>query len=166
MFRLLVFAVLMLAGGVVAVRFVDQAARPPAAAAMPVQPAAQPANSRTMEIRASDGGHFGVEARVDGRRLQFLIDTGASQVVLRASDAAKLGLHPSARDYSIRISTANGEGRAARVDLRMVEVGNIIVRDLPALVVADEALATNLLGMSFLSRVRWSHERGRLVLEQ
>jgi aspartyl protease family protein len=166
MFRLLVFAGMMLVGGVMAVGYIEKAARPPVASATPAQPAAQPANSRTMVIRAAEGGHFGVEARVDGRRLEFLVDTGASQVVLRASDAAKLGLHPSPRDYSIRISTANGEGRAARVDLRMVEVGNIIVRDLPALVVPDEALSVNLLGMSFLSRVRWSHERGRLVLEQ
>jgi aspartyl protease family protein len=168
MFRLLVFATMMMVGAVAAVRFVDRAARPPTASAMPVQPAPvqQPANSRTMEIRAGEGGHFGVEARVDGRRLQFLVDTGASQVVLRASDAAKLAVHPNPRDYSIKISTANGEGRAALVQLRMVEVGNIIVRDLPALIVADEALSTNLLGMSFLSRVRWSHERGKLVLEQ
>jgi len=48
----------------------------------------------------------------------------------------------------------------------MVEVGNIMVRNVPALVHPDEALGVNLLGMSFLSRVRWMHERGRLVLEQ
>ena len=48
----------------------------------------------------------------------------------------------------------------------MVEVGNIVVRDLPALVSPDEALGVNLLGMSFLSRVRWTHERGKLILEQ
>ena len=62
-----------------------------------------------MIIKAGDGGHFAVEARVDGRRLAFLIDTGASQIALRASDAARLGFHPGKRDYSVRISTANGE---------------------------------------------------------
>ena len=41
-----------------------------------------------------------------------------------------------------------------------------MVRDLPALVHADDALGVNLLGMSFLSRLRWTHERGKLVLEQ
>jgi len=40
------------------------------------------------------------------------------------------------------------------------------VRDLPALVSPDDALGVNLLGMSFLSRVRWSHERGKLTIEQ
>jgi aspartyl protease family protein len=62
--------------------------------------------------------------------------------------------------------TANGEGRAARVDLNMVEVGHITVRNVLALVTPDEMLPVNLLGMSFLSRLRWSHERGNLILEQ
>src|SRR5712691_6908341 len=167
MFRILVLAGFMLAAGVVAVRFVDQAGHAPALAmAAKPAPAPEPANSRTMVIKAGAGGHFGVEARVDGRRVAFMVDTGASHIALRESDAARLGIHPMARDYSIKMSTANGEGRAARVELRMVEVGDIIVRDLPALVVPDGALSVNLLGMSFLSRVRWTHERGNLVLEQ
>jgi clan AA aspartic protease (TIGR02281 family) len=103
---------------------------------------------------------------VDGRRISFLVDTGASQIALRESDAARLGIHPTPRDYKVKIHTANGIGRAALVQLRMVEVGNIVVRDLPALVSPDEALGVNLLGMSFLSRVRWTHERGKLILEQ
>jgi aspartyl protease family protein len=64
------------------------------------------------------------------------------------------------------MQTANGIGKAARVQLGRVEVGGITVRDVDALVVPDESLSTNLLGMTFLSRVKWSHDRGRLVLEQ
>ena len=48
----------------------------------------------------------------------------------------------------------------------MVEVGDIVVRDLPALIIPDNLLNVNLLGMTFLSSVRWSHERGKLMLEQ
>jgi aspartyl protease family protein len=117
-------------------------------------------------LRANDGGHFAVDARVDGRRIEFMVDTGASQIALRESDAAKLGFHPTPRDYTIKISTANGVGRAALVQLGMIEVGDIIVRDLPALISPDEMLGVNLLGMSFLSRVRFSHERGKLIIEQ
>ena len=73
---------------------------------------------------------------------------------------------PKERDYAIRINTANGAGRAAQVDLRMVEVGDIVVRDLSALIIRDNMLNVNLLGMRFLSRLRWSHERGKLMLEQ
>ena len=96
----------------------------------------------------------------------FMVDTGASHIALRASDAARLGFHPWPRDYSIKIGTANGEGRAALVQLGTVEIGTILVRDLPALVSPDEALGINLLGMSFLSRVRWSHDHGNLIIEQ
>jgi aspartyl protease family protein len=168
MFRILFFAGLLLAAGVVAARMVDQSARAPTAAkAMTAAPAPAVANnSRSLVIKAGNGGHFEVEARVDGRRIAFMVDTGASQIALRESDAARLGLRPSSRDYTIKINTANGVGRAALVQLRMVEVGNIVVRDLPALVSPDEALGVNLLGMSFLSRVRWTHERGKLTLEQ
>ena len=168
MFRILFFAGLLLAAGVLAARFVDQSARAPTAAkAMPAVPAPAVANnSRSLVIKAGNGGHFEVEARVDGRRIAFMVDTGASQIALRESDAARLGLRPTPRDYTIKINTANGIGRAALVQLRMVEVGNIVVRDLPALVSPDDALGVNLLGMSFLSRVRWTHERGKLILEQ
>ncbi len=50
--------------------------------------------------------------------------------------------------------------------LDRVELNGISVRDVEAIVMPDEALSTNLLGMSFLSRVKWTHDRGRLVLEQ
>jgi aspartyl protease family protein len=119
-----------------------------------------------VELSRGNGGHFWADARIDGLRLELVVDTGATQVALRAVDAARLGIHPSARDYTIKVSTANGVTRAALVQLHMIEIGNIVVRDVPALVHADDALGVNLLGMSFLSRVRFTHERGRLILEQ
>jgi aspartyl protease family protein len=163
MLRILLAAGMLLGAGVLSARYADQVARVPNAA---TAQAAVPTNSRTMVLKAGDGGHFEVDARIDGRRLTFVVDTGASQIALRESDAARLGFHPTPRDYSIKTYTANGVGRAALVNLGMVEVGNIIVRDLPALVHPDDALSVNLLGMSFLSRVRWSHERGKLIIEQ
>jgi aspartyl protease family protein len=123
-------------------------------------------NYRTVTLQGDGRGHFIAETRVDGRSMEFLVDTGASAIALRESSAAKLGIHPSARDYSVKMQTANGIGKAARVRLDRVELGGILVRDVDALVVPDEALGTNLLGMTFLSRVKWSYDRGRLVLEQ
>lgn len=166
--RTIVFAAALLGVGVLAARLVDRSVpAPPAPSAMAAQPMSEPSNnSRSVTLSRGNGGHFWTDARVDGRRLEFMVDTGASQVALRASAAAQLGIHPTARDYSIKINTANGVTRAALVQLRMVEIGNIVVRDVPALVHADEALGLNLLGMSFLSRVRFTHDRGKLVLEQ
>jgi aspartyl protease family protein len=166
MLRIVLMAVMLLGTGLIAARYADHVTHGPATAAMAPSANAAPANSRTMVLRANDGGHFAVDARVDGRRIEFMVDTGASQIALRESDAAKLGFHPTPRDYTIKISTANGVGRAALVQLGMIEVGNIIVRDLPAIVSPDKVLNVNLLGMSFLSRVRWSHERGKLIIEQ
>ena len=103
---------------------------------------------------------------MDGRPISFIVDTGASHITLRESDAARLGYHPRDRDYVITIRTANGEGRAAPIDLRVVEIEDITVHDVRALVVPDDALSVNLLGMTFLSRIKWTHESGQLVLEQ
>jgi aspartyl protease family protein len=171
MVRLLIGALILIGVGVFAVRLLDQNARTSAnanaaAKTMTVAQAPAPSNARSMTIKRNDGGHFAVDARVDGRRIAFMVDTGASQITIRESDAARLGFHPRQSDYTVRISTANGEGRAAVVELRMVEVGDIVVRDLRALVVPDNALSVNLLGMSFLSRVRWTHDRGKLTIEQ
>jgi aspartyl protease family protein len=135
-------------------------------AAAPQSTGPNASSSRTVTLSRSSDGHFRTDARIDGRRLELVVDTGASQIALRASDAARLGIHPTARDYSVRVSTANGITRAALVQLLRVEIDDIVVRDVPALVHPDETLGVNLLGMSFLSRVRWTHERGKLILEQ
>ena len=112
-------------------------------------------------------GHFVVDARVDGRHMGFMLDTGASVVALRARDAAGLGIHPVARDFTVEVKTANGSTRAAPVQLGMVEVGGLNVRNVAALVSPDEALSENLLGLSFLSRLRrFEYSNGKMVLEQ
>ena len=120
-----------------------------------------------MTVRADARGHFQVEGSVDGRRMDFLVDTGASVVALRERDAAKLGIHPVPRDYTASVSTANGTIKAAAVQLNSLEVGGIRVHGVRAMVLPDQALSDNLLGMSFLSRVRrFEMANGRLVMEQ
>ena len=166
MVRILITALVLLAGGVIAVRYVENAGRAPVAMTAAPVPVSSAASARNIVLTKGNNGHFAVEARVDGRRLEFLVDTGASHIALRQSDAARLGIHPRSSDFTVRVSTANGVTKAAMVELRMVEVGDIVVRNVPAIVHSDEGLSVNLLGMSFLSRVRWSHDRGRLVLEQ
>ena len=70
-------------------------------------------------------------------------------------------------EYSAVINTANGKVRAAPVSLRMVEVGGVIVQNVQAVVMPDEALSENLLGLSFLSRLRrFEYRENRLVLEE
>ena len=104
---------------------------------------------------------------MNGRFVPVLVDTGASMVVLRESDAANAGIRPRSSDYTALVSTANGKVKAAPATLDRIEAGGITVFDVPALVLPDDVLGTNLLGMSFLSRLkRYEVADGRLVLEQ
>jgi aspartyl protease family protein len=136
-------------------------------AAKRAEPAPQTANYRTATVLADRRGHFQVEGAVDGRRLDFMVDTGASFVALRERDAGKLGIFPAPRDYTGRSSTANGVIKVAPVRLSSLEVNGIRVYDVQAVVIPDESLGVNLLGMSFLSRVRrFEMANGRLVMEQ
>jgi aspartyl protease family protein len=163
----IIFAVLALVVAGIVPRYYNGVGGATAAApAAAPEPAASVANARSMTIPRGQNGHFSVEAEVDGRRMEFLIDTGASVIALRERDAARLGIHPAQREYTANVATANGNVRAAPVELNRVDVGSLTVRNVAALVLPDEVLGQNLLGMSFLSRVRWEHRDGRLVLEQ
>jgi aspartyl protease family protein len=144
----------------------------PVAPTAPPAPAAQVATTEPTSsgwrvvIQPDRRGHFRVEGAIDGRRLEFIVDTGASVVTLTESDAARLGFHPAARDYVAQLKTANGTVRAAPMRLGMVEIGGLMLRNVQAVVLPDEALSENLLGLSFLSRLRrFEYREGRLVLE-
>ena len=131
----------------------------------PVAP--NPANTRAITLAPDNHGHFRVDGRVDARPMDFIVDTGATMVALTARDAETLGIHPAPGDYTIGVSTANGNARAAPVTLNRVEIGSITIRDVSAMVMPDGALSQNLLGMTFLSRLhRYEYSNGRLVLEQ
>jgi len=102
-------------------------------------------------VKAADG-HFWAEAKVDGRAVRFLVDTGATAVALSQTDAKRLGIDTQALDYSYRVMTASGETRAASVNLASISVAGAQVRDVEALVV-EKGLETSLLGMSYLGRL-------------
>lgn len=115
-------------------------------------------------IHAGPHGHFMVEAMVNGVPIDFMVDTGASHVVLTLEDARKLGLSPSNLSFTQQFQSANGLVRAAPVELREFRIGQFRLYDLEASVNGGP-LPISLLGMSFLERLR-SYEvaRGRLVL--
>lgn len=126
-----------------------------------------PASGRTVSIPRDGRGHFQTEGRVDGQRIGFMVDTGASVVALNESSAARFGLRPSRSDYNATVSTANGTIKAARARIAMLDVGGLVVRDVDAMVLPDEALSENLLGLSFLSRLRrFEYANGQMVLER
>ena len=125
------------------------------------------ASGRSLNIPRDARGHFQTDGRIEGQRVNFMIDTGASLVALNEKSAARFGLRPSRSDYNATVSTANGTIKAARTRLAMIELGGLVVRDVDAVVLPDEALSENLLGLSFLSKLkRFEYANGRLVLEQ
>ncbi len=166
------FAALALVASVVVPRYAAQmnGARPASTVmvAHPVVPAGPAAaNSRSVVIPRDEHGHFEVEGRVDGRRLKFMVDTGASVIALTTNDAAMLGIHPARNEFTALVKTANGTVRAAPIELNMVEISDLVLHDVAAMVLPEGALSDNLLGLSFLSRLRrFEYSEGRLVLEQ
>jgi len=170
--QIIAFAVVALIAGGYLARYADKTVvEAPAPQAATVQSAEQPmqvsAGQHKMELASGRDGHFRVDARVDGRHIDFMVDTGASLVILRETDAAQVGLHPMPRDYTAIVSTANGRTKAAPAKLDRIEVGDIAVFDVPALVMPDDALSQNLLGVAFLSRLRrYEYADGRMLLEQ
>jgi aspartyl protease family protein len=134
--------------------------------AAPVAMAA-PVAGRTLNIPQDARGHFATDGRIEGQRIGFMVDTGASVIALNESSAAQFGLRPSRGDYNATVTTANGTIKAARTRIAMVDVGGLVVRDVDAMVLPDEALSENLLGLSFLSRLkRFEYANGMMVLEQ
>jgi len=166
----LTFTAAAIVAGMIIPRYVEQMNTHPQGrmTAMPaVSTSANNSGPGSVEVQRDAFGHFSVMGRVDGRDLSFTVDTGASVIALTAADAAQLGIHPDNSDYTMLIRTANGLVRAAPTTLGMVEIGNIMLRDVSAVILPDRALSENLLGMSFLSRLsHFDYSRGKMVLEQ
>jgi len=167
--QLLVIAGLFLALGTIFTGYAERALDVPPAPKADAPPAMPQSRNpgRTVVIPRDSRGHFQVDGRVDGKRIEFMVDTGASVIALTARDAARLGIRPTSREFTAEVKTANGTVRAARTQLNRVEIDDVTVRDVAALVVPDEALSESLLGLSFLSKLRrFEYSNGKLVLEQ
>lgn len=170
--NILFFAAIIAGAGVFMAQLADRMSPGSALANAPrkevtVGVATAPASGRSISIARDARGHFQTDARIDGQRIDFMVDTGASVVALNERSAARFGLRPSRGDYNATVTTANGTLKAARARIAMMDVGGLVVRDVEAMVLPDEALSENLLGLSFLSRLkRFEYANGRLVLEQ
>jgi aspartyl protease family protein len=134
-------------------------------AAPAAQPVPRKAASRSMAIRAGQGGHFLVDASVDGVAVRFVVDTGATRVVLTPEDAKRVGLQVRDRHFTEKSYTAGGIVRVAPVTLRELRIGHLTVRDVEASV-NEQPIGISLLGMTFLSRLDGYRVEGdKLILE-
>ena len=177
--RIIFFAVIMISAGLSMARTADQMRATPAAATTantnaaasrvvaPSRTTVAQSSSRSVSIPRDPRGHFLTDGRINGQRVDFMIDTGASVVALNERTAARFGLRPTPGEYNAAVSTANGTIRAARTRIAMIDLGGLVVRDVEAMVLPDTALSENLLGLSFLSKLkRYEYANGKMVLEQ
>ncbi len=105
----------------------------------------------TIAIPRALDGHFYADLRVNGEKITFVVDTGASDIVLAPQDAEKAGLDPDTLRYLGRARTANGEVRTAGVTINTLEFAGFVDTDVPASVNGSE-MDMSLLGMSYLRR--------------
>lgn len=172
----LAFGMVCIAGAVVGVKYIDQNQAHPsseqktatlAAATAPSQSQSQASASpyqagwrREVHIPAGHDRQFHVTASVNRQAVNFLIDTGASFVALRESDARRAGIYLKSTDYTSPVSTANGVTKAARVTVDQIEINGLLVRQVDTFILPDSQLAVNLLGMTFLSELESVEARG------
>ena len=118
----------------------------------------------SVSFPAGPDGHFYVQARVNGNRVTFMVDTGASDIVLTPNDARRVGFDPADLKFDQLAQTANGTVTGAAIRIDNFTVGPIAMSDIPAAVNGAD-MSESLLGMEFLNRLSsWRVENGVLTL--
>jgi aspartyl protease family protein len=119
----------------------------------------------SVTLAKSESGHFEVLGEVNGTTVPFMVDTGASSIVLSADDARRAGIEPDKLTYGTPVMTANGMAKAANITLDTLKIGAIERRNIRAMVTQDGRMQGSLLGMNFLNTLSGFSVRGdRLVL--
>jgi aspartyl protease family protein len=121
------------------------------------------ASAREVVIPASLGGHFITSGAINGRPVQFMVDTGATLVALGQAEAERLGLDWR-NGQRVLMQTANGAAPALLLTLSAVRVGEVELANVQA-VVMPMAMPHVLLGNSFLSRLQMRRDNDVMRLE-
>jgi aspartyl protease family protein len=120
-------------------------------------------SSNKIVLPLASGGHFFAQGLVNGKPIQFMVDTGATTVALGVDDAKRMGI-----DYQkgrpVRMGTANGVAQGWLVKLNSVKIGDVEVYEVEAIVGPNMPYA--LLGNSFLSRFSMNRTSDQMVLER
>lgn len=100
-------------------------------------------------IARSGDGHFYIDVKANGQIINFLIDTGATDIAISKRDAIRLGINPKELNYTRRYKTANGVSYAAPIKIKQLTIGGKTFHNVEAHVVSGD-LGTSLLGMSLI----------------
>ena len=115
-------------------------------------------------LQAGSGGHFTTLGSINGRSVQFVVDTGATFVALSVADAERVGLNYQS-GQPVRMSTANGLANGWRLSLNSLRIGDVDVAGVEA-VVTPQAMPYVLLGNSYLTRFQMRRENDQMTLER
>ena len=116
-------------------------------------------------VLTADGrGHFLPAGQINGRAVQFMVDTGATSVALGMTDAKRINLAYESGER-VMVNTANGTAVAYRVRLDSVRIGDVTAYGVEA-VVTPQSMPYVLLGNSFLSRFQMQRQNDQLTLEK
>lgn len=119
---------------------------------------------RRIVLHAGSNGHFRTPGQINGRSVNFIVDTGASVVSLSVPDADAIGL-PYKSGQTVQVSTANGVTVGWRIMLSSVRLGSVDVYNVEALV-TPAPMPYVLLGNSYLTRFQMTRTNDQLVLER
>ena len=118
--------------------------------------------SNRIVLVAGSGGHFMTAGQINGKAVQFMVDTGATSVAMGAQDAERTGIN-FRTGQPVMMSTANGNVQGYRIKLDSVRVGDVEVFGVDA-VVTPQPMPYMLLGNSFLTRFQMLRENDQMTL--
>ncbi len=118
---------------------------------------------RTLVVPQGEDGSYVVDALMNGKRVRFVVDTGATETVLSPADARRLGIPVDTLTYGYESETANGKGYSAAYDATSLAVGTIRL-DGFRMMVNKAPMSGSLLGMSFLQRLDAFEFRDRQLI--
>lgn len=120
--------------------------------------------SQRVVLTADGQGHFMTNGLINGRTVQFMVDTGATNVILSEADARRINLAFD-KGQRVGVSTANGQVIGHQLRLQSVKVGDVQVYDVTAIVL-PQPMPFVLLGNSFLTRFQMIRQNDQLTLER
>ena len=132
--------------------------------AAPVNVGGSASRGTRIVLQAGAGGHFTTLGSINGRSVQFVVDTGATFVALSVADAERVGLNYQS-GQPVRMSTANGLASGWRLSLDSLRIGDVEVAGVEA-VVTPQAMPYVLLGNSYLTRFQMRRENEQMTLER
>ena len=118
------------------------------------------AGSDRIVFGENESGNFAAIGKVNGTTVEFLVDTGASDIVLSPADAKRAGIETASLRYGRIYETANGEGRGAPATVDTLEIGPVKFHNIDVSV-NEAPMHSSLLGMAFLKRMKSFEVQGR-----